>query len=100
MLEKLKSRKFLLTLLMVVIAVCGALGNSDSPGIQIACIVVACVATIAYNIIEGTIDAAAVAALLETTIEAVTDIIEETETAKENGKMDGIETSGTPPDAE
>lgn len=100
MLKKLKSRKFLLTLLMVVIAVCGALGNSDSPGIQIACIVIACVATIAYNIIEGTIDAAAVAALLETTIEAVTDIIEETESAKENDKMDGIETSGTPPDAE
>lgn len=100
MFEKLKSRKFLLTLLMVVIALCGALGNSDSPGIQIACIVIACVATIAYNIIEGTIDAAAVAALLETTVEAVTDIIEETESAKENDKMDGIETSGTPPDAE
>ncbi len=100
MLQKLKSRKFLLTLLMVVIAVCGALGNSDSHGLQIACIVIACVATIAYNIIEGTIDAAAVAALLETTIESVTDIIEETEAAKENDKMDGIETSGTPPDAE
>ena len=100
MLEKLKSRKFLLTILMIVIAVCGALGNSDSPGIQIACIVIACVATIVYNIIEGTIDAAAVAALLETTIEAVTDIVEETKSDKENDKMDGIETSGTPPDAE
>ena len=100
MFEKLKSRKFLLTLLMVVIAVCGALANSDSPALQIACIVIACIATIAYNIIEGTIDAAAVAALLESTIESVTDIIEESETAKENDKMAGIETSGTPPDAE
>lgn len=96
--QKLKSRKFLLTILTVIIAVCGALGNTDSPMIQIVCIIVAAAATIAYNIIEGNIDAAAVATVIKTTVDSVSGIIEESDSAKTAGEKGGINTSGTPPD--
>ncbi len=90
--QKLKSRKFLLTILTVIIAVCGALGNTDSPLIQIICIIVAAAATIAYNII------AAVATVIKTTVDSVSEIMEESGSAKTGGKIGGISTSGTPPD--
>lgn len=96
--QKLKSRKFLLTILTVIIAVCGALGNTDSPLIRIICIIVAAAATIAYNIIEGNIDAAAVATVIKTTVDSVSEIMEESGSAKTGGKIGGISTSGTPPD--
>ena len=96
--QKLKSRKFLLTILTVIIAVCGALGNTDSPLIQIICIIVAAAATIAYNINEGNIDAAAVATVIKTTVDSVSEIMEESGSAKTGGKIGGISTSGTPPD--
>lgn len=96
--QRLKSRKFLLTILTVIIAACGALGNAGSPMIQIVCIIVAAAATIAYNIIEGKIDAAAVATVIKTTVDSVSEIMEKSESAKTGGQIGGISTSGTPPD--
>lgn len=61
MLEKLKSRKFLATLITNIISVATLFVNYDNVTIQIIALIVIGVANIVYGIVEGTIDAKAIA---------------------------------------
>lgn len=71
MLEKLKSRKFLATLITNIISVATLFVNYDNVTIQIIALVVIGVANIVYGIVEGTIDAKAIANQVKDTAEDV-----------------------------
>lgn len=69
--RKLLSRKFLTSAAVTVAGIGTALGGSTDPNIKIAGLVVAAVATLAYNLIEGHIDAKSVIANAEKTLESI-----------------------------
>lgn len=71
MLEKLKSRKFLATLITNIISVATLFVNYDNVTIQIIALIVLGLANIVYGIIEGTIDAKAIANQVKDTAEDV-----------------------------
>lgn len=71
MLEKLKSRKFLATLMTNIISVATLFVNYDNVTIQIIALIVLGLANIVYGIIEGTIDAKAIANQVKDTAEDV-----------------------------
>ena len=71
MLEKLKSRKFLATLITNIISVATLFVNYDNVTIQIIALIVIGTANIVYGIIEGTIDAKAIANQVKDTAEDV-----------------------------
>lgn len=71
MLEKLKSRKFLATLITNIISVATLFVNYDNVTIQIIALIVIGVANIVYGVVEGTIDAKAIANQVKDTAEDV-----------------------------
>lgn len=71
MLEKLKSRKFLATLLTNIIAIATLFTSYENVTVQIIALVVIGVANIVYGIVEGTIDAKAIANQVKDTAEDV-----------------------------
>lgn len=71
MLDKLKSRKFLATLMTNIISVATLFVNYDNVTIQIIALIVLGLANIVYGIIEGTIDAKAIANQVKDTAEDV-----------------------------
>lgn len=71
MLEKLKSRKFIATLITNIISVATLFVNYDNVTIQIIALIVIGLANIVYGIIEGTIDAKAIANQVKDTAEDV-----------------------------
>lgn len=71
MLEKLKSRKFIATLITNIISVATLFVNYDNVTIQIIALIVIGVANIVYGIVEGTIDAKAIANQVKDTAEDV-----------------------------
>lgn len=71
MLEKLKSRKFIATLITNIISVATLFVNYDNVTIQIIALIVLGLANIVYGIIEGTIDAKAIANQVKDTAEDV-----------------------------
>ena len=73
MLQKLKSRKFLATLLTNIISVATLFNNSENESVQIIAIIVIALANIIYSIVEGNIDAKSVV----TTIKEATTKIDE-----------------------
>ena len=71
MLDKLKSRKFIATLITNIISVATLFVNYDNVTIQIIALIVLGLANIVYGIIEGTIDAKAIANQVKDTAEDV-----------------------------
>lgn len=71
MLEKLKSRKFIATLITNIISVATLFVNYDNVTIQIIALIVIGVANIVYGVVEGTIDAKAIANQVKDTAEDV-----------------------------
>ena len=71
MLEKLKSRKFLATLLTNVIAIATLFTSYEDTTVQIIALIVLGVANIIYGIVEGTIDAKAVVTEVKETAEQI-----------------------------
>lgn len=71
MLDKLKSRKFLATLITNIISVATLFVNYDNVAVQIISLIVLGLANIVYGIIEGTIDAKAIANQVKDTAEDV-----------------------------
>ena len=71
MLDKLKSRKFIATLITNIISVATLFVNYDNVTIQIIALIVIGVANIVYGVVEGTIDAKAIANQVKDTAEDV-----------------------------
>ena len=71
MLEKLKSRKFLATLLTNIIAIATLFTSYENVTVQIIALIVIGVANIVYGIVEGTIDAKAVVTEIKKTAEEI-----------------------------
>ncbi len=71
MLEKLKSRKFLATLMTNVIAIATLFTSYEDTTVQIIALIVLGVANIIYGIVEGTIDAKAVVTEVKETAEQI-----------------------------
>lgn len=71
MLDKLKSRKFLATLMTNIIAIATLFTSYENVTIQIIALVVIGVANIVYGIVEGTIDAKAVVTEVKETAEQI-----------------------------
>lgn len=90
MLEKLKSRKFIIALLTMVLGIVTAL--SDLGGtIGTACgIAAAVLAAVVYIIVEGNIDAKAVQLVTDAT-EAIVEIFDDKNTETENGGVENGE---------
>ena len=57
MIEKMKSRKFLITLLTNIIAIATLFSNNNNEIIKLIALGVIAVANIAYDFVEGMIDA-------------------------------------------
>ncbi len=57
MIEKMKSRKFLITLLTNIIAIATLFSNNNNEIIKLIALSVIAVANIAYGFVEGMIDA-------------------------------------------
>ncbi|HIS90766.1 MAG TPA: hypothetical protein IAC20_03780 [Candidatus Faecisoma merdavium] len=57
MIEKMKSRKFLITLLTNIIAIATLFSNNNNEIIKLIALSVIAVANIAYEFVEGMIDA-------------------------------------------
>lgn len=83
MLEKLKSRKFIIAVLTMILGIATALSDIGGTAGTICGIVAAVVAAIAYIVVEGNIDAKAVQAITDAT-ESVIEIFDEK--GAENGK--------------
>lgn len=81
--RKLLSRKFLTSAAVTIAGIGTALGNSTDPNIKIAGLVVAAVATLAYNLIEGHIDAKGVISNAEKTLESIGAVLEVKEEQEE-----------------
>ena len=62
MLEKIKSRKFIATLITDIVAVATLFTANENATIQIIALVTIGIANIVYGIVQGTIDAKAIAA--------------------------------------
>ena len=71
MLDKLKSRKFLATLMTNIIAIATLFTSYEDTTVQIIALIVLGVANIIYGIVEGTIDAKAVVAEVKETAEQI-----------------------------
>lgn len=71
MLYKLKSRKFLATLMTNVIAIATLFTSYEDTTVQIIALIVLGVANIIYGIVEGTIDAKAVVTEVKETAEQI-----------------------------
>ena len=71
MLDKLKSRKFLATLMTNIIAIATLFTSYENVTVQIIALVVIGVANIVYGIVEGTIDAKAVVTEIKETAEEI-----------------------------
>ena len=71
MLDKLKSRKFLATLMTNVIAIATLFTSYEDTTVQIIALIVLGVANIIYGIVEGTIDAKAVVTEIKETAEEI-----------------------------
>ena len=71
MLDKLKSRKFLATLLTNIIAIATLFTSYEDTTVQIIALIVLGVANIIYGIVEGTIDAKAVVTEVKETAEQI-----------------------------
>ena len=71
MLDKLKSRKFLATLMTNVIAIATLFTSYEDTTVQIIALIVLGVANIIYGIVEGTIDAKAVVTEVKETAEQI-----------------------------
>lgn len=69
--RKITSRKFVLTVVIVVAGLATAFKTVDNEKVQIAGCVMAAVAAIVYSIVEGTVDKAYVA---DTTIDCIESI--------------------------
>lgn len=69
--RKLLSRKFLTSAAVTIAGIGTALGGSADPNIRIAGLIVAAVATLVYNLIEGHIDAKSVIVNAEKTLESI-----------------------------
>lgn len=83
MLEKLKSRKFIIAVLTMILGIATALSDIGGTVGTVCGIVAAVVAAIAYIVVEGNIDAKAVQAITDAT-ESVIEIFDEK--GAENGK--------------
>lgn len=87
-LRNLFSRKFLLALLTVVISL-GTAYNADTDAtVKLVCIIVAAVATVTYNIIEGKIDAKALVTITAATLNQISDVLDEISTDTEDIEAD------------
>lgn len=82
--RKITSRKFVLTVVIVVAGLATAFKAVDNEKVQIAGCVMAAVATIVYSIVEGTVDKASVADTTIDCIEAIEAIKEIEGDEKEN----------------
>lgn len=71
MLDKLKSRKFLATLMTNVIAIATLFTSYEDTTVQIIALIVLGVANIIYGIVEGSIDAKAVVIEVKETAEQI-----------------------------
>lgn len=71
MLDKLKSRKFLATLMTNIIAIATLFTSYEDTTVQIIALIVLGVANIIYGIVEGTIDAKAVVTEIKETAEQI-----------------------------
>ena len=71
MLKKLKSRKFLATLMTNIIAIATLFTSYEDTTVQIIALIVLGVANIIYGIVEGTIDAKAVVTEVKETTEQI-----------------------------
>lgn len=71
MLDKLKSRKFLTTLMTNIIAIATLFTSYEDTTVQIIALIVLGVANIIYGIVEGTIDAKAVVTEVKETAEQI-----------------------------
>ena len=71
MLDKLKSRKFLATLMTNVIAIATLFTSYEDTTVQIIALIVLGVVNIIYGIVEGTIDAKAVVTEVKETAEQI-----------------------------
>ena len=71
MLDKLKSRKFLATLMTNIIAIATLFTSYENTTVQIIALIVLGVANIIYGIVEGTIDAKAVVTEVKETAEQI-----------------------------
>ena len=71
MLDKLKSRKFLATLMTNIIAIATLFTSYEDTTVQIIALIVLGVANIIYGIVEGTIDAKAVVTEVKETAEEI-----------------------------
>ncbi len=71
MLDKLKSRKFLATLMTNIIAIATLFTSYEDTTVQIIALIVLGVANIIYGIVEGTIDAKAVVTEVKETAEQI-----------------------------
>ena len=71
MLDKLKSRKFLATLMTNVIAIATLFTSYEDTTVQIIALITLGVANIIYGIVEGTIDAKAVVTEVKETAEQI-----------------------------
>jgi len=81
MLEKLKSRKFLMALVSVIVGILSLYGVSDNTIAIVPSISLILVPAVVYIITEGKIDAASVAKLIETATE-VMDVLDGDEVKK------------------
>ena len=66
--ENIFSRKFILSAALVAGGIATGLKAVDNPSVQIAGVVIACVSGIVYTIVEGKIDATAIAGDVEESI--------------------------------
>lgn len=75
--KNLFSRKFLLALLTVVISLGTAYSADTDATVKLICIIVAAVATIVYNVVEGAIDAKALVTITAATLNKISDVLDE-----------------------
>lgn len=77
--ENIFSRKFILTATLVIGGIATGLKSVDNPSVQIAGVIIACAAGVVYTIVEGKIDAVAIAGEVEESIAEIEKIKENTE---------------------
>ncbi len=73
-LKKITSRKFIITAVIVVAGIGAALKSADNEKVQIAGFVIAGVAAVVYQAIEGSIDKASVQTETKKMLDAVEDV--------------------------
>jgi hypothetical protein len=76
-LSKIFTRKFILSALTTIGGIATACSASGNAKLQIAGLTVAAASTIAYNVVEGNIDAKAVVAVTAETLDKINKLVQE-----------------------